>query len=155
MSEKIENLVHDLLDGIHGIAKSETVVGDPQQAGEAMVIPVHRLRIAFGVGSGKAGAKGKQVGGETGAMAAGGAVELDPVAAIAVAKDGTPRILTVDGQAEGTWSALLQEVPDLLARVVKALGDRVGPEVKQKILNAAPEASPAEKQLVESLEKGE
>jgi uncharacterized spore protein YtfJ len=147
MSEKIQDLVHDLLDGIHGMAKSETIVGEAQQAGEAMIIPVHRLRVAFGVGSAKGGAQGSRVGGDTGGMAAGGAVELDPIAAIAVGKDGIPRILTVEGQPEGTWSALVAEVPDFLARVIQALGDRVGTEVKDRILARQAAAVPAEKQL--------
>lgn len=140
MSEKIHDIVHNLLDGIHTISKSETVVGEPQQAGDAMIIPVHRLKVAFGAGSAKAGTQGGRLGGETGAMGAGGAVELDPIAAIAVGRDGTPHILTVDGHAEGTWAALLQEVPDLLTRVVQAIGDRVGTEVKERLLSkpAAP-----------------
>lgn len=133
MSEKIHDIVHNLLDGIHGIAKSETIVGAPQQAGDAMVIPVHRLKVAFGVGSAKGGARGESAGGESGGMAAGGAIELDPVAAIAVGKDGVPRILTVDGHAEGTWAALLQEVPDLAVKVIHALGDRVNTEVKTRL----------------------
>ena len=136
MSDKITNLVHDLLAGIHGIAKSETIVGEPQQAGEAMIIPVHRLKVAFGVGSAKAGAQAAKAGAESGGMAAGGAIELDPVAAIAIGKDGMPRILTVDAEAEGTWSALLQEAPDLIARVVTALGDRVSGEVKARMLES-------------------
>lgn len=136
MSDKISHLVHDLLDGIHGIAKSETVVGEPQQAGDAMIIPVHRMKVAFGVGSTKADAQGGRAGAETGGMAAGGAIELDPIAAIAVGRDGIPRILTVEAEPEGAWANLLQSAPDLLARVVKSLGDRVGTEVKERILAA-------------------
>jgi predicted glutamine amidotransferase/uncharacterized spore protein YtfJ len=147
MSDKIHEIVHSLLDGIHMMAKSETIVGEPQQAGDAMIIPVHRLKVAFGVGSAQAGAQSEKLGGETGLMGAGGAVELDPVAAIAVGRDGTPHILTVEGHAEGTWSALLQEVPDLMVRVIHSLGDRVSTEVKDRLLSgraqAAPEAEPA------------
>jgi uncharacterized spore protein YtfJ len=153
MSDKISHLVHDLLDGIHGIAKSETVVGDPQQAGEAMIIPVHRMKVAFGVGSAKAGAQGGRAGAESGGMAAGGAIELDPIAAIAVGKDGMPRILTVEAEPEGAWANLLQEAPDLLARVVSALGDRVTTEVKQRVL-AAGEAK-IERQLSAKSEEAE
>ncbi len=138
MSSKIDSLVHDLLNGISTISNSETIVGEPQRAGDATVIPVHKLKVAFAVGTAKAGAKGTRAGGETGGMAAGGAVELDPVAAIAVGKDGSPRILTVDGHAEGTWAALLQEVPDIMSRVVHALGDRVSSEVKDRLLTQKP-----------------
>lgn len=128
MTTKISELVNNLLDGVHGISKSETIIGEPQKAGEATVIPVHRLKIAFGAGSAKAGAHGKGIGGDSGGQGAGGAVELDPVAAIAVGKDGHAHLLTVDADSVNSWSALLQEVPDLLARLAHSLGDRVNHE---------------------------
>jgi len=129
MANDISNIVTTLLDGIHGIAKSETIVGEPQQAGDAMIIPVHRLRVAFGVGGAKADASQNLSGGGTGGMAAGGSVQLDPVAAITVSADGTPRILTVDADAEGAWA---QDVPDILARLVGQFGRKAVKEVSNQ-----------------------
>src|SRR5213075_2369817 len=83
MSEsKIAEVVESLLKGVQGISKSETIIGAAQQAGDATVIPVHRLKIAFGAASANAGARGAKVGGDSGGHGAGGAVELEPVAAI-------------------------------------------------------------------------
>jgi uncharacterized spore protein YtfJ len=132
MANDISSIVTTLLDGIHGIAKSETIVGEPQQAGDAMVIPVHRLRVAFGVGGAKADASANQSGGGTGGMAAGGSVQLDPVAAITVSADGTPRILTVDADAETAWAQVLSDVPDILARLVGTVGRRAVKEVSHQ-----------------------
>lgn len=132
MANDISNIVTTLLDGIHGIAKSETIVGEPQQAGDAMVIPVHRLRVAFGVGGAKADASANQSGGGTGGMAAGGSVQLDPVAAITVSADGTPRILTVDADAQGAWTQIVADVPDILARVVGTLGRKAVKEASHQ-----------------------
>ncbi len=132
MSEKISKIVETLLDGVHGISKSETIIGEPQQAGEATVIPVHRLKIAFGAGSATAGAHRGKVGGDTGGHGAGGAVELDPVAAIAVGKDGHAHLLTVEADAGNTWSALLSEVPDLVNKIAHTLGQRVDHELKHR-----------------------
>ena len=132
MTTKLSELVSNLLDGVHGISKSETIIGEPQKAGEATVIPVHRLKIAFGAGSAKGGAHGKGIGGDSGGQGAGGAVELDPVAAIAVGKDGHAHLLTVDADSVNSWSALLQEVPDLLARLAHTLGDRVSLELNTR-----------------------
>lgn len=123
--ERISNIVESLLDGIHGIAKSETIVGEPQQAGEATIIPVHKLKIAFGVGTGGGGAAAQRASGDTDAMGAGGSVQLDPIAAIAVGRDGTPRILTVDQDPENAWRGILEQVPDLLTKVLGAIGERV------------------------------
>jgi uncharacterized spore protein YtfJ len=132
MSTKISELVNTLLDGVHGISKSETIIGQPQQAGEATVIPVHRLKIAFGAANAKAGAHAGKAGAETGGQGAGGAVELDPVAAIAVGKDGHAHLLTVDADSVNSWSQLLAEVPDLVARLAHTVGDRVNLELKTR-----------------------
>lgn len=136
---------------MQGISKSETIVGAPQQAGDATVIPVHRLKIAFGAASANAGARGAKVGGDSGGYGAGGAVELEPVAAIAVGKDGTAHLLTVEGDERAGWSALLQEVPDIVSRLANAVGDRVRLELAARAApsvsatDAAREALPAKK----------
>jgi len=142
MSEsKISEVVESLLKGVQGISKSETIIGAAQQAGDATVIPVHRLKIAFGAASANAGARGAKVGGDSGGYGAGGAVELDPVAAIAIAKDGTAHLLTVEGDEKAGWSALLQEMPDIVSRLANAVGDRVRLELSSR---AAPHAQVAE-----------
>lgn len=141
---KIVDLVSTLLAGVQSISKSETIVGQPQQAGEATVIPVHRVKIAFGAASANAGAHGASIGGDTGGQGAGGAVELEPVAAIAVGKDGSAHLLSVEADAHGAWSTLLQEVPDILGKLAHALGDRVRHEL---VGGSAREASSAESAL--------
>jgi uncharacterized spore protein YtfJ len=138
MSEsKIAEVVESLLKGVQGISKSETIIGAPQQAGDATVIPVHRLKIAFGAASANAGARGAKVGGDSGGYGAGGAVELEPVAAIAIAKDGTAHLLTIEGDEKAGWSALLQEVPDIVSRLANAVGDRVRLELSSRGVQSA------------------
>jgi uncharacterized spore protein YtfJ len=151
MSEsKIAEVVESLLQGVQGISKSETIIGAPQQAGEATIIPVHRLKIAFGAASANAGARGTKVGGDSGGHGAGGAVELEPVAAIAVAKDGSAHLLTVEGDEKAGWSALLQEMPDIVSRLANAVGDRVRLELSSRGMSAAQvEASAREEHAAE------
>ena len=120
MSEsKIGDIVSTLLSGVHGISKSETIVGEPQQAGDATVIPIHRLKIAFGAGSASAGGRSGKVGGKSGGHGAGGAVELDPVAVIAIGKNGHAHLLTVEGDESNAWSNLL---PDRLRQSTQDIG---------------------------------
>ncbi len=126
---RISEIVNSLLSGVHEISKSETIVGAPQQAGDATVIPVHRLKIAFGAASANAGGHGGKVGASSGGQGAGGAVELEPVAAIAVGKDGHAHLLTVEGSPETAWSGLLSQVPDLISRLAQAVGDRAQREL--------------------------
>ena len=143
MSEsKIGDIVSSLLSGVHGISKSETIVGQAQQAGDATVIPVHRLKIAFGAGSASAGGKSPKLGGNSGGHGAGGAVEIDPVAVIAVGKDGSAQLLTVEGDESSAWSALLRDVPDILGRLAQSVGDRVRTELNARGTAASEIASP-------------
>ena len=53
----ITNVVHTLLDGLHSMSKSETIIGDAYTLGEATIVPVHRLRIALGAGAMHGGLK--------------------------------------------------------------------------------------------------
>ena len=132
-NSRISEIVSSLLNGVHGISKSETIIGAPQKAGDATVIPVHRLKIAFGAASANAGGQGGKVGASSGGQGAGGAVELEPVAAIAVGKDGHAHLLTVEGTPETAWSGLLAQVPDLIARLAQAVGDRAQKELGDRL----------------------
>ncbi|HEX3776623.1 MAG TPA: spore germination protein GerW family protein [Polyangiaceae bacterium] len=145
MSEsKIGEIVNSLLSGVHGISKSETIVGEPQQAGDATVIPIHRLKIAFGAGSATAGAKSGKMGGKSGGHGAGGAVEIDPVAVIAISKQGHAHLLTVEGDENSAWSALLADVPDILGRLAQSVGDRMRNELAARGVKTSEVAAPSE-----------
>jgi len=145
MSEsKIGDIVSSLLSGVHGISKSETIVGEPQQAGDATVIPIHRLKIAFGAGSATAGGRSGKLGGKSGGHGAGGAVELDPVAVIAIGKNGSAHLLTVEGDESSAWSTLLRDVPDILGRLAQSVGERVRSEVALRSASVNEVGAPAE-----------
>ena len=146
---KIADIVESLLTGVQGLSKSETIIGAPQQAGDATIIPVHRLKIAFGAASANAGARSGKVGGDSGGHGAGGAIELEPVAAIAIGKDGTAHLLTVEGDEKAGWSALLQEMPDIVSRLANAVGDRVRLELAARAAPTVQISEPAEAQKAE------
>ncbi len=145
MSEsKIGDIVSTLLSGVHGISKTETIVGQAQQAGDATVIPVHRLKIAFGAGSATAGGKSAKLGGKSGGHGAGGAVELDPVAVIAIGKDGSAQLLTVEGDESSAWSSLLRDVPDILGRLTQSVAERMRAELNARSVAVSEIGAPAE-----------
>lgn len=145
---KIGDIVSSLLSGVHGISKSETIVGQAQQAGDATVIPVHRLKIAFGAGSATAGGKSAKAGANSGGHGAGGAVEIDPVAVITIGKDGSTQLIAVEGDEGSAWSSLLRDVPDILGRLAESVGGRVRSELAARSttptseMSSAPEAAP-------------
>jgi uncharacterized spore protein YtfJ len=125
MSAKITDIVKNLLDGMHEISKTDHIVGKPAQVGAATVIPIHRLRVGFVAAAAAAGGHGTASEGKTGARGVGGAAQVDPVAVLAIGPDGKPRLLSVDGDGEGTWQRLLHDAPDLVSRLLHKVADRL------------------------------
>ena len=147
MSDQLSDLVRQMLDGMHTLSKTDTIFGDPIQAKNATLIPVHRLRIGFAAGTAKGDASADARRGQSGGRGVAGSVQLDPIAVITVGADKIPRILAVDGDAESPIGRLLDQVPDLLVRAARAVGERVvapgltGKDDKQ--LEEAPESGKA------------
>ena len=83
------------------------------------------MRVGFGVGTTKAGTAGGEGGGQWSGHGAGGAVEIEPVAAIAVGKDGRAKLLTVeDDSLQSFWVDLVREVPGVLRKIASVAGDK-------------------------------
>lgn len=118
MPGKLDTVVDHLLDGMHQISKIETVVGEPLQAGDAMLVPIHRLRVGFGVASVGAGGHGETGEGNYGGRGVGGGVQVEPIAVVAIGKDGRPRLMAIDGEPEQMVGQLFEQIPDLLGRVL-------------------------------------
>jgi len=140
---KIKNVVHTLLDGLHSMSKSETIIGDAYQLGDATIVPVHRLRVALGAGAVHGGAKQDATSGESGALGAGGAVQIEPVAVIAVGRDGIPRIMCVEAENDAA-EKLVKQLPELLQSTTKVFSERIAP-LLSKLLSRA--SSPAKESL--------
>jgi uncharacterized spore protein YtfJ len=126
MPANISDIVRQLVDGMHTMSKSETIIGEPIKAEHATIIPIHRLRIGFAAGTAAGNAHADAREGKSGGRGAGGTVQLDPVAVIAVGADGTPRVLAVDGESEGGLQRLMDQLPEIALRAMKGLGERVG-----------------------------
>jgi uncharacterized spore protein YtfJ len=144
MADSINDLVKNLLDGMHAISHAETIVGEPTQAGSATVIPVHRLRVGFVAGAIGAGGHATSAEGKSGGQAVGGTAQLEPVAVLAVGPDGKPRLLSVEGEAANTWQGLLRDTPELFNRLARKLADRLEILATEKIAAAAKTKSEAQ-----------
>lgn len=125
-SPQITNVVHSLLEGLHSMSKSETVIGDAYQLGDATIVPVHRLRVALGAGALHGGVNDEARKGESGALGAGGAVQIEPVAVIAVGRDNVPRIMCVESESDAA-TKLMEQLPGMMGNIAKVLSERVGP----------------------------
>jgi len=140
MPGKLESVVDNLLDGMHQISKIETVVGEPLKAGDAMLVPIHRLRVGFGVASAGAGGHGENGEGTYGGRGVGGGVQVEPIAVVSIAKDRRPRLMAVDGEPEQMVGQLFDQVPDLLNRVMSMVSRKRDEREETVRFEAAPSA---------------
>ncbi len=90
----IEHYFQSLVERLHSSANVRTVYGDPVETQGKTVIPVSRVRYAFGSGSarlGEAGTLGEALGG-------GGAVQAESVGVFEVTDAGTRYVPVESGK---------------------------------------------------------
>ena len=114
-------IVIEDISGIHGVigekikelAKTETIVGQPIQVGEASIIPVVSIMAGWGAGMGigKApqGSDGGEKAAEGGGGGGGGGVRITPVAFIVI-KAGEVSLLTLKEARIGMMAEILPTV---------------------------------------------
>jgi len=112
-----EDLLKTVLPELRQIAKGQTVVGDPIQAGESTVIPISKVSVGFGAGGGGEEKTGR--GGGTG----GGAM-IEPIAMIVIT-DGRVQLVPVTAK-DTTVGKIIDLVPEILDRV--GLKDKIHSE---------------------------
>lgn len=83
MSRMSENYLKTLAEELSNIISTKTVIGDPIEQGDKVLIPVNKLGFAMGSGSGK----GSGDGGTGEGTGGGGGGGLEPVALIAIYRD--------------------------------------------------------------------
>jgi uncharacterized spore protein YtfJ len=127
MASNISDIVRQLVDGMHSMSKTENLIGEPLHAKDATLVPIHRLKIGFAAGTAAGNAHASARQGQSGGRGAGGTVQIDPIAVIAVGADGTPRVLAVDGESDSGMQKLLDQLPELLLRAAKGIGEKVAP----------------------------
>lgn len=113
-------LLEVLAAQVRDLAKTETVVGEPIRLGDTTIVPVSRVMVGFGggSGSGEAGEAGKvdKAGGSGGG--GGGGVRIEPAAFIVQRGD---EVSVIAAPAKrGALAEMFEQVPDLIERLVSA-----------------------------------
>ncbi len=106
----ITNVVKAVMEQIKEIVRSETVVGEPVQAEDSVIIPISRVTFGFGVGGGSREGADKGSGTGTGCGAT-----IEPVAFVVVSK-GKAQLLPLKSR-EATLTRIIDLVPSLLDMV--------------------------------------
>ncbi len=110
MAEKenhFQGVVDSLLKGMDTVLSAKTVVGQPVQLGDTIILPL--VDISFGVGAGAG--NNSQKGSASGAGGLGG--KMTP-SAVLVIKNGTTRLVNIKNQ--DTMTKILDMIPDLVDR---------------------------------------
>ena len=103
----ISQVVKVVMEQIKETVRSETVVGTPVQAEEAVIIPVSRVTFGFGVGGGENTDSTKR-----GGTATAGGASVEPVAFVVVSK-GKAQLLPLKSR-EATITRIIDLVPPIL-----------------------------------------
>ncbi len=124
----ITNVVKAIMEQIKETVRSETVVGEPVQAEEAVIIPVSRVSFGFGVGGANSEESDKM-----GATGTGCGATIEPVAFVVVSK-GKAQLLPLKSR-EATLSRIIDLVPSLLEiiRDMRTKGEDKCKEDEEKV----------------------
>ena len=110
----VGELVEKLLKNLESIVESETVIGEPVQAGETTIIPLTKIALGFGAGGGEKDDQ-KQT-----ASGTGGGANIEPVAVIVVKGDD----VTIKNlkETKANYSKLLDMLPKIVNKFTKEKG---------------------------------
>lgn len=107
--------VESLLKGMENYLTTKTVVGEPIQVKDMVILPL--CNVSFGVGAGAWNGEKKNNGG--GGM--GG--KINPTAMLII-QDGTARMVSVN-EGEDMLSQILNKVPDVVNRLFNKSGEEI------------------------------
>lgn len=114
MPSSVENLIERVMGELHRIVQTETVVGDPVQAGELTIIPVSKISFGFAAGGGKE---------NKGQSGTGGGASVEPIAFLVIDGSGKVQIMTLNDKEVG-WGQLAELVPDALGKIKDFVGKK-------------------------------
>ena len=131
MADKVnqfEGVVESLLSGMNTVLSTKTVVGEPTQVGDTIILPL--VDVSFGIGAGAGSNSTKNS--TSGAGGLGG--KMTP-SAILVIKNGTTRLVNIKNQ--DTMTKILDMVPDVVDRFTSRKEDKMTEDDVMDILDNA------------------
>ncbi len=107
---QFRGVVDSLLTGMDTVLSTKTVVGEPTQIGDTIILPL--VDVSFGIGAGAGSNSGK--GSASGAGGMGG--KMTP-SAVLVIKNGYTKLVNIKNQ--DTMTKILDMIPDLVDKFTK------------------------------------
>lgn len=113
----VNELMERTIARIRETVDANTVVGEPIEAGEIILIPVSKISFGFGSGGSEMGGKNSKPLGENPFGGGGGAgVKVTPVCFLVV-NGSNVRVLPVSAPAENSVDRVLDLIPDVVDKV--------------------------------------
>ncbi|MBD5451447.1 MAG: sporulation protein [Lachnospiraceae bacterium] len=100
-------VINSMMQGMEKFLSSKTVVGEPTQIGDTIIVPLVDVTFGVGAGAAKNDKKDGGAGGMTGKMSP---------SAVLVIKNGQVRLVNIKNQ--DTVNKIVDMVPDLLDRIM-------------------------------------
>ena len=122
MAENFNSVMTSLLKGVDSVLSTKTVVGEPINVGDTIIVPL--VDVSFGLGAG-AGTKEKK---NNGGGGVGG--KMSP-SAILVIQDGKTKLVNIK-QQDGI-TKILDMVPDLVDKFTHKNDDMISDEVAREV----------------------
>ena len=122
MAENFNSIMTSLLKGVDSVLSTKTVVGEPINVGDTIIVPL--VDVSFGLGAG-AGTKEKK---NNGGGGVGG--KMSP-SAILVIKDGKTKLVNIKQQNGIT--KILDMVPDLVDKFTHKKDDMISDEEARNV----------------------
>ena len=107
-----QNNVDSLFKGLDNFLTTKSVVGQPVQVGESIMIPL--ADVSFGMGAGDMSGSSRDNGG--GGMGA----KISPAAVLLIAKDGTTKLVNMKSQ--DAVAKIIDMAPDIITKIKSQFG---------------------------------
>lgn len=107
-----QNNVDSLFKGLDNFLTTKSVVGQPVQVGESIMIPL--ADVSFGMGAGAMSGSSRDNGG--GGMGA----KISPAAVLLIAKDGTTKLVNMKNQ--DAVAKIIDMAPDIITKIKSQFG---------------------------------
>ena len=114
MAENFNSVMTSLLKGVDSVLNAKTVVGEPINVGDTIIVPL--VDVSFGLGAGAGNKEKKSSGG------GGVGVKMSP-SAVLVIKDGKTKLVNIK-QQDGI-TKILDMVPDLVDKFTHKNDDMI------------------------------
>jgi uncharacterized spore protein YtfJ len=117
---ELDDLVTSLMKQLYRVSNSESTVGKPMKFLDSAVVPLCKISVGFGTGSGDVSGEARQRGGAVDVGGAGGGLAVEPRAFVVVGKDGHAQMLSVRRGARAILQRAIDVLPDTVNQVLPA-----------------------------------